>query len=266
MAEALIRVGGASHADPAVDRAGCYKHGDVVLFKPDGHEWGRLEGLPTFVRIRIPGVGVEVTEAWAQSWDYEYDVTVLQRNVALDGWRFRVVNLQRGVSGGATPETETLRDFFERWGATFVRRDVDGVVLDWRIRDGAMSAGFLGDDPATVGVAVAETAYDSATGLHTYSVDWSASTVERIGLHVMRRIVDLGGEIIDTVGSTATYRLPRDRVRDAHVLHERVASAAYKRRRFTVSPAIMAAAFAAGGTLTLTQAEFAAALTDHRSL
>ena len=34
MAEALIRVGGASHADPAVDRAGCYKHGDVVLFKP----------------------------------------------------------------------------------------------------------------------------------------------------------------------------------------------------------------------------------------
>lgn len=266
MAEILVRAGSVTHADPGIDRAGCYKHGDIVLAKPDGHEWGRLEGPPTFVVVKVPGVTPEAAEAWAQSWDYEYDVTVLQRNVAQDGWRFKVVNLQRGASGGATPETERLREFFERWGASFVRRDADGVVLDWRIRDGAMSAGFLGANPATVGVVITETDYDSTAGWHAYSVDWSASTVERIGLHIVKRIVSLGGEIIDTNGSVATYRLPRDKVRDAFVQHMRDASTAYKRRRFMVSPAIMAAAFAAGGTLTLTQAGFAAALTDHRSV
>lgn len=266
MAEILIRAGSVAHADPTTDRAGCYKHGDVVLAKPDGHEWGRLEGPPTFVVVKVPGVTVEAAEAWAQSWEWEYDVTVLQRNVALDGWRFKVVNLQRGTNGGATPETETLRDFFEHWGASFVRRDADGVVLDWRVRDGALSAAFLGADPATAGVVIAETGYDSATGWHTFSVDWGTSTVERVGLRVVRRVVALGGEIIDTTGNVATYRLPRDKVRDAFVQHMRDASTAYKRRRFTVSPATMAAAFAAGGMLTLTQAELVAALADHRSL
>ena len=264
MAEILVRVGSVSHADSGQDRL-CYKHGDVVVVVADGHEWGRLEGPPTFVVLRVPGVAVAAAEAWAASWDYEYDATVLQRNVALDGWRFKVVNLQRGVGGSATRETETLREFFELWGATFVRRDADGVVLDWRIRDGAMSRGFLSADPATAGIAMEETAYDSASGLHTYSADWSASVIERIGLRVVRRVMTLGGEVISTVGEVATYRLHRDPVRDAFLATVRGASAVYKRRRYTISGATVGQALAAGGTLTLTQAEFVATLTDHRA-
>lgn len=36
-----------------------YKRGDIVVVMPDGHEWGNAEGLPDFVRGRLPGVPIE---------------------------------------------------------------------------------------------------------------------------------------------------------------------------------------------------------------
>lgn len=33
-----------------------YKRGDIVVVMDDGHEWGRAEGLPDFVRASLPGV------------------------------------------------------------------------------------------------------------------------------------------------------------------------------------------------------------------
>ena len=51
MAELLIRLKDNTHADPVKDRM-CYKQGDVVVVKPDGHVWGRAEGLPDFAVIQ----------------------------------------------------------------------------------------------------------------------------------------------------------------------------------------------------------------------
>jgi len=50
MAELLIRLKNNTHSDPAKDRM-CYKRGDIVVVKPDGHHWGRAEGLPDFAVI-----------------------------------------------------------------------------------------------------------------------------------------------------------------------------------------------------------------------
>lgn len=33
-----------------------YKRGDIVVVVEDGHEWGRAEGLPDFIRASLPGV------------------------------------------------------------------------------------------------------------------------------------------------------------------------------------------------------------------
>ena len=33
-----------------------YKRGDIVVVMEDGHEWGRAEGLPDFVRASLPGI------------------------------------------------------------------------------------------------------------------------------------------------------------------------------------------------------------------
>jgi hypothetical protein len=59
MAELLIKARNAQHADPDIDRQGCYKRGDIVVVMPDGHEWGAKEGLPNFVKIKIPGLDHE---------------------------------------------------------------------------------------------------------------------------------------------------------------------------------------------------------------
>lgn len=40
----------------ATPDAHSYKRGDIVVVMPDGHEWGRAEGLPDFIRASLPGV------------------------------------------------------------------------------------------------------------------------------------------------------------------------------------------------------------------
>jgi len=51
MAELLIRLKNNTHPDAVKDRM-CYKRGDIVVVMPDGHQWGRAEGLPDFAVIR----------------------------------------------------------------------------------------------------------------------------------------------------------------------------------------------------------------------
>jgi len=36
-----------------------YKKGDIVAVFPDGHKWGRLEGPPKFIIIKVPGMSVK---------------------------------------------------------------------------------------------------------------------------------------------------------------------------------------------------------------
>jgi len=50
MAELLIRLKNNTHSDPAKDLM-CYKRGDIVVVKSDGHHWGSSEGLPDFAVI-----------------------------------------------------------------------------------------------------------------------------------------------------------------------------------------------------------------------
>lgn len=59
MAQILVKAIDATHPDATKDRRGCYKRGMPVVVMPDSHTWGRLEGLPKFVIIKLPGVSVE---------------------------------------------------------------------------------------------------------------------------------------------------------------------------------------------------------------
>ncbi len=53
MARLLIKAVDATHPDPAKDKRACYKHGDVVVVREDGHEWSPGEGLPAFLQLDI---------------------------------------------------------------------------------------------------------------------------------------------------------------------------------------------------------------------
>ena len=36
-----------------------YKKGDIVVVFPDGHKWGKEEGPPKFVIVKVPGMSVK---------------------------------------------------------------------------------------------------------------------------------------------------------------------------------------------------------------
>lgn len=36
-----------------------FQKGDVVCVKPDGHQWGKKEGLPKFIVVKVPNMTVE---------------------------------------------------------------------------------------------------------------------------------------------------------------------------------------------------------------
>lgn len=60
MAEILVKaISAAVLSDLTKDQRGCYKRGMPVVVMPDGHQWGLLERLPTFVVIKLPMVSVE---------------------------------------------------------------------------------------------------------------------------------------------------------------------------------------------------------------
>jgi len=55
MARLLIKAVDATSPDPAKDKAGCYKLGDIVVIRDDSHEWSPSEGLPAFLQLDIVG-------------------------------------------------------------------------------------------------------------------------------------------------------------------------------------------------------------------
>lgn len=60
MCELLVKAVDAHHPNPAIDLAGSYKRGDVVVIMPDGHQWGTGElDTSVFAIIKKPGVSVE---------------------------------------------------------------------------------------------------------------------------------------------------------------------------------------------------------------
>jgi len=89
MAELLVVAVSATHADPATDRRGCYKRGDVVVVMEDGHAWGRKEGAPKFRVVQVPGVPAARLRYLTESEEGidEFtgrETTLTRRAVALD--------------------------------------------------------------------------------------------------------------------------------------------------------------------------------------
>lgn len=87
-AEILVKAVSHTHADPDKDQRGAYKAGMPVVVMPDGHQWGREEGLPKFVVIKIPGVPVESVQKYIDSQSPDGRLIVRRRR-----WLLRIAAL-----------------------------------------------------------------------------------------------------------------------------------------------------------------------------
>lgn len=92
MAELLVKAVSHSHTDPTKDLRGCYKRGDVVLVRENGHTWGGLELKPPndggkFVVIKITDVTLAQVINWVLNhWScpVESDDGTRRRRVKID--------------------------------------------------------------------------------------------------------------------------------------------------------------------------------------
>lgn len=81
MAELLIKARDAHNDDPEIDRQGCYKTGDVVVVREDGHEWGAKEGLPNFRVLKVPGVpAAHIEDLIAEQTEYDDGTPLADEN------------------------------------------------------------------------------------------------------------------------------------------------------------------------------------------
>lgn len=266
MAELLIKAISASHADPEKSERGCYRKGDIVVVMPDGHEWGAQEGLPTFVRVRVPGVAASAVADRIESWRRVIDYEIVQTNAALDGARFRIF---QQVPGVATPKGITraqVEAWINRWGGSVVSEATNEVRFDITIQNIYKSGGFWVlnqnyDPPSAFGVVITETAYTQATGEHIATININASSVTP--QQAQARLIERGGEVISFAAGVATVRFMRDAVRSMLMAElKRAADKTLVRRRYYFAAADVDAAIAAGGEITVTPAQVAAKILD----
>ena len=141
MCEILVFAGNNSHADPVEDRRGCWKRGYPVVVKEDGHQWGREEGLPKFVVVKIPGVPAAKARAFldAQMEDdagvptYDNFIEAVPRRTAFRrrAWNVAWASLPAGIrntlqtTGTITVSVAQIRNYLRR-----IRDDAQYTGLD----------------------------------------------------------------------------------------------------------------------------------------
>lgn len=126
MAEILIKARNATNPDPEVDRQGCYKRGDPVVVREDGHVWGAKEGLPNFVVVKIPGVAAAKIEALLEAQTEDdagnplQDETGLPRVFRRRRWRVLVDGVPSTIrnklltTGSVTVTPTQVRNYVRR--------------------------------------------------------------------------------------------------------------------------------------------------------
>lgn len=261
MAELLIKATSASHADPEKDEAGCYKKGDIVGLQPDGHEWGAKEGLPTFVRVKVPGLPVATILDRAEPWQRAIDYDVVAQNTALDGARFRLFVAVPGAAKRFGITRQMVEDWITSWGGTVFSDAANEVRFDITIQAAYKSEAFWDVAPSSVGIVITETAYNKTNGNHTATIDISASSVPQ--KRIQQAVESHGGVILAYANKVATVRFNRDVIRTAFMddLREKL-NKTVVRRRYAVSAADVDTVIGMGGEITITAAQLASKVLD----
>lgn len=261
MAELLIKATSASHADPEKDESGCYKKGDIVGLQSDGHEWGAKEGLPNFIRVKVPGLSVDTILDRAEPWQRSIDYEIVSTSLNQDGARFRLFVAVPGAANRFGITRQMVEDWVTSWGGVVFSEATNEVRFDITIQAAYKSEAFWGVAPSSVGIVITETAYNKTNGNHTATIDISASSVDQ--KRVKEAVESHGGVITAYANNVATVRFNRDVIRAAFMDDLRAKlNKTVVRRRYAVSETDVDAVIGMGGEITITAAQLASKVLD----
>ena len=269
--ELLVLAAGRTHADPEKDRRGCHKKGDIIVVKPDGHEWGAHEALPDFVIVRCAGVDHQQYVARTEPWRWDLSFTVVSSVLSQDRHRIRAENTTRSPSGGASLTLARVQAFLERWGASVVSSTATSVTFDVRIYDAAISEGFLGRPLGVVnGITFTEELYTQATGLHRIVADYRAHPLyatepDRVRDELASLIRGAGATVIPAQQGFAVYEVTRNGVREAFRAEVTGRLGTWRRHRYAFTAADVDIAIAQGGAIDVSPAQIASRIVDRQA-
>jgi hypothetical protein len=262
--EFLVRNFDSSNPDPELDRSGCRKRGMVDDVKPDGQVWGRLETLPRFVVLKCPGV----TEADAAPYErmrkvwrdrFEYEITGQNAN---QGWydvRVYETSASPTLNRIIGAKADKIRGFLQRWGCSQISLGDNALEFRFDLWDAARSVEFW-DVTADQLAQLSFTLVSYSNGVGTIRVEVPEAVAP---MRVLSYIVDRGGVIVTAAHPVYVFTLERgvllaafrDDVREK-------AEAVFMYQRYRFNPAVMDAAEAADGVLTLTRQAFLDGILD----
>jgi hypothetical protein len=265
MAELLVLAVQRTHPDPETDRKGLRKKGDIVVVKPDGHEWGAGEGLPTFVRVLCPGLDHTVVEDRIQPWTYNIDFEIVASNLAIDGFRIRATNANAGTSGFAGINQTQIQQFLNQWNVAFVSAANGGVTFDIGIYAAATSEGFWNTNIGSV--VFTELDYNQANGTHDIEVNYSADqryidNPTQFAQTFAAQCTAVGATVLSNANGVAVIQIERVDVRERFRQDITQRLGVYRRHRYHFTEAQVDTVIAAGGSITVTVPQLTNAVQD----
>jgi len=278
MAEFLFKRSDYTHSDPEKDRRGVHKKTDFINWKPDGfsdfsHGNGPGSYLADFVIVKVPGITLAEAETsdhrkpWRDDFGYEivkasaakgeYDIRIFEQNAG-------AIN-QNAIAG---VKATKILNYLQAWGCSAFSATATDATFTFSLWDAVRSANFW--DVPLIGTKVnfVLNSYSGATGIGNITVtalegQWGEQTEIQISETITRKIQEKGGTIISQVYPNFVFEIERsDILTRFRADVKRRMEQTYMRHQYGISQADHDAIVAAGGIVTMTQAEFLGKLID----
>jgi hypothetical protein len=222
--------------------SGNHSRGDVVEVRASGTSFAPTAN---FVMVGVPEATLKDWEQYSGAWERMLAFDIVAHNESLDGYRLRLYSETANAGNGIIMKAE-VENHIAAWNGTIQSFGTNEVVFDIGIFDALRSAAFF--EVNISAVVFTEIAYDSVTGIHRISADYSA--IGNNPTYVERYLMREGMEVISHADKVIIYEADRQiaKARFERYLQEK-ARQSIERRRYYLSEGVVTAIETAGGTL-----------------
>lgn len=242
------------------------RRGAPIAAKDTPAVWGDKEGPPTFIRVACDTLTKAQVDTYLAQWVLDIEYSVEEHNPSTDYYRISAAAQQTattddwGVDYGNLTRGK-IEGYLNAWSLTVLSVTPNHVEFEGTIYGVIQSNQFWDHDVS--GVVFNETDYDTTTGIHTVTANysaksWPANKVE--GFVAMR-----GGSVVthDEGQKIISFTIDRDSVREGFKrdVAEKVRELLYI-SRYYFTESVMDWAVSQGGIVTVTQTQLLSNMTD----
>ena len=272
MCEILIKVRDYVNADPVKDRRGVHKKGDIINLKPDGwsdHPNWAQSAYPyanggKFVLVKVPGLAVETALNYRNEWRDNFAYEIINANAQQGRYTVRVYEINAGASNQNGLTAAKIELFLTGWGCTDIAFTTNSCEFTFSLWNAVRSPEFWNVQLIGTKAIFELISYSAATGIGRVQATITDEAITP--RQVEYKITERGGTIISSEWPEVVFEIERSnilqRFRDDV---KRKAEQTYMRHRYAVSAAEVDAIIAAGGVMTITQAQLVSRLRDKQA-